>query len=89
MTHLFKSSLKSLSVLMMIALLLLSSFAFADDGKIPQRSDIDDQYKWKVEDIYPDTETWEKDFEIFKTVSANLNSLRENFPSQLLISLLS
>ncbi len=29
--------------------------------KIPQRSDIDDKYKWRLEDIYPKDELWEQD----------------------------
>lgn len=32
----------------------------ADTGDIPQRADIEDQYKWKVEDIYPSDEAWEE-----------------------------
>ncbi|HBC47335.1 MAG TPA: oligoendopeptidase F, partial [candidate division Zixibacteria bacterium] len=38
------------------------SFAIADNSKIPQRSDIAAQYKWKLEDIYPDTLAWQADF---------------------------
>jgi len=35
-------------------------------NEIPQRADIEDVYKWNVEDIYPDLETWEKDFSFVK-----------------------
>jgi len=48
---------------LIVALPLLSKGA---SDKIPQRSDIADQYKWKVEDIYPDTSSWEKDFNFLK-----------------------
>jgi len=30
--------------------------------KIPQRSEIPDKYKWKLQDIYPTDELWEQDF---------------------------
>ncbi|MDF1544843.1 MAG: oligoendopeptidase F [bacterium] len=41
--------------------------ALADDtGAIPKRADIEDQFKWKVEDIYPSIEAWEADFEFVK-----------------------
>ena len=33
---------------------------------IPQRADIDDQYKWNLADMYPDQAAWDKDFESFK-----------------------
>jgi len=34
----------------------------SDTGAIPQRADIEDKYKWRLSDIYPDTETWETDY---------------------------
>ncbi len=34
----------------------------ADDGSIPQREDIDDKYKWRVEDMYETLDAWESDF---------------------------
>lgn len=38
------------------------NFAQSEVKKIPQRSEIADQYKWRVEDIYPADSEWEKDF---------------------------
>jgi oligoendopeptidase F len=38
----------------------------ADTGSIPQRSDIDDKYKWKVEDVFPDNNAWEATFNSLK-----------------------
>ena len=38
------------------------STAIAETGAIPQRSDIDTRYKWRLEDIYPDTVTWNSEF---------------------------
>jgi oligoendopeptidase F len=34
----------------------------AKNGALPGRDDIPDQYKWRLEDIYPSDESWEKDF---------------------------
>ena len=38
---------------------------------LPNRADIDPAYKWKLEDIYPDNEQWEKDFLRLKALSAD------------------
>ncbi len=54
-----KSRTLILSVL--LSLLAASTLVFADEG-IPQRSDIDEQYLWNLESIYPSVEAWEKDF---------------------------
>lgn len=37
--------------------------------KLIQRSDIEEQYKWKTEDIYPSLEAWEKDFKKVRELS--------------------
>lgn len=34
--------------------------------KLPKREEIEQQYKWKLEDIYPSNEEWEKDFNKIK-----------------------
>ena len=34
----------------------------AQDGALPARDDIPAQHKWRLEDIYPGDELWEKDF---------------------------
>jgi oligoendopeptidase F len=31
-------------------------------GKVPERTDIEEKYKWNLEDIYPSPEAWEKSF---------------------------
>jgi len=44
--------------------LVFNVAAVAQESKqIPQRSDIDDKYKWRVEDIYEDTIAWQADYE--------------------------
>jgi len=34
----------------------------AQEGKLPTRDEIDDEDKWRIEDIYPSDEAWEADF---------------------------
>lgn len=31
--------------------------------ELPLRSEVDNEYKWVLEDIYPTDNDWEKDFE--------------------------
>lgn len=56
----FKNSL----ILSLVCLWLLTSMSAlaGDTGSIPQRADIEDKYKWKVEDIFPDNDAWERFF---------------------------
>ena len=51
--------------LLAICLVSISAMA-ADDGGLPQRADIEDKYKWQVEDIYPTIEAWTADFELLQ-----------------------
>ncbi|NLL87596.1 MAG: oligoendopeptidase F [Firmicutes bacterium] len=39
---------------------------------IPQRSEIADQYKWKLTDLYPSDQVWEQDFEELKQMMPSL-----------------
>ncbi len=54
------------SVLLVIALVVVltfgSIFAQSTTKTIPQRSDIDAKYKWRLEDIYTTDQLWEEDF---------------------------
>lgn len=36
---------------------------YAQDSSIPTRDEIDEQYKWRLEDIYETDKDWERDFE--------------------------
>lgn len=69
-----KKTITGWTSLFIMVFVLLSASAVLADGEIPQRSDIDDKYKWKVEDIYPDTLAWQKDFDYVK---ANLDILEQ------------
>jgi len=55
-----------ITIIVIPILLAVPLFAQSD---IPQRSDIDDEYKWNLEDIYPSIENWEEDY---KFVESNL-----------------
>ncbi|MDR2136699.1 MAG: oligoendopeptidase F [Synergistaceae bacterium] len=41
-------------------------------GKVPERAEIDEKYKWNLEDIYPSVEAWET---AFAALSPRLHSL--------------
>ncbi len=47
------------------------TLAATEIGSIPQREEIDDQYKWRVEDIYETIDEWEADFAVLQS---NLNA---------------
>ena len=49
-------------VLLFLLLNWINVFAQSNTKAIPQRSDIEEKYKWNLKDIYPTTEDWEKDF---------------------------
>ena len=61
-----KSKYFTITIVIISFLLAVPLFAQSD---IPQRSDIEDEYKWNLEDIYPNIEQWEEDY---KFVEANL-----------------
>jgi len=49
----------------------------ADVKKAPVRSEISDAYKWRLEDIYPTDEMWEKDFAQVKAWVPELEGYRD------------
>jgi oligoendopeptidase F len=46
----------------LVAFAFCSVFGQSQVKKIPQRSEIDDKYKWKLEDIFANDGLWEQDF---------------------------
>ncbi|PWB74041.1 oligoendopeptidase F [candidate division GN15 bacterium] len=50
------------------------STVFAQPKALPRRADIDAKYKWKVEDLFPSDEAWEKGY---ASLSQGLNRLDE------------
>jgi oligoendopeptidase F len=49
-------------ILLTAAILSLATGLHAQQSKIPQRSEISMQYKWRLQDIYPDSLAWQADF---------------------------
>jgi len=45
-------------------------------ASIPKRSEIPEQYKWRLEDIYQSNDLWEKDFTEVKNLAAKLPEFR-------------
>ncbi len=63
----------------LVVIVCCSAFGQSQVQKAPQRSEIDNKYKWKLGDIYPDDESWEQDF---ATVEAMLPQM-EKFKGRL------
>ncbi len=63
---------KSLRVVMLAGVLVMFAFSpiFGQSQvkKIPQRSEIAEKYKWRLQDIYPSDEKWEQDFSKVKAL---------------------
>ena len=58
-----------INVLLIIAISVLIAVPLFAQSDIPQRGDIDKEYKWNLADIYPTIEDWEVDYHY---VEANL-----------------
>ncbi len=69
----------SVSMTMILTALLFIGSAIPSYGevkKIPQRSEIDNKYKWKLEHIYPDTLAWLADYDLFKSRMGELEKYK-------------
>jgi oligoendopeptidase F len=58
----YSRRLPSVLVVLMTLLLIPAAVVFADEGAVPKREDIAEQYKWDLSALYPTDEAWEKDF---------------------------
>ena len=65
-------------VLVFLLFSWINLFAQSKTKAIPQRSDIAEKYKWKLEDIYPTTGDWEKDFTWLKGIIPQFSSFKEH-----------
>jgi len=63
-----------LLVMTMLVISLFSISALGASKAIPQRSDIEDKYKWDLDDLYSSDEAWEVDF---KFLDANIERLAQ------------
>lgn len=52
-----------------------SSFAFAG-GELPERSDVPDEFKWRLSDIYASDADWEREYETVRAEISKLSALR-------------
>lgn len=48
----------------------------ASGNALPKRKDIDSKFKWKLEDIYSDTDLWEKDFKTVKELTGQMGTFK-------------
>ncbi len=48
----------------------------AQGKTLPKRKDIEEKFKWKLEDIYKDKDTWEKDFKTVKELAAQMANFK-------------
>lgn len=55
---------------------LCSAFGQSQVKKIPQRSEIAEKYKWRLQDIYPSDEQWEQDFSGVEALLPEMNKYR-------------
>ena len=44
------------------------------EKEIKKRSQTDKKYHWRIEDLYHDTESWQKDFDRVKIMSQELSA---------------
>jgi oligoendopeptidase F len=51
------------AVLICLIFALTAPIVSAQEAKLLQRADIENKYKWHLDDIYPDTLAWQADFE--------------------------
>ncbi len=66
-----KSKYSVITIIIISISLVVPLFAQSD---IPQRSDIDDEYKWNIDDIYASIDDWEKDYQF---VVSNLDKFNK------------
>jgi len=65
-----------MSLIVILGLIFTVSFAGEMDNskRIPTRDEIEEQYRWNLADIYPNTDAWEKDFSY---VEENIDVLKQ------------
>ncbi|MFC1565362.1 oligoendopeptidase F [Candidatus Neomarinimicrobiota bacterium] len=66
------------STILIITISIFIVFPLFAQSDIPQRSDIEDEYKWNLEDIYPTIEDWERDYQFVESNLEKFDSFRGN-----------
>lgn len=62
----------------LIIALASANSAWAQTKAIPQRADIEDRYKWRLEDIYPSVAAWEADLNKVRAELPGLSAMQGN-----------
>jgi len=62
--------------LILVIFVISTAFAQTSVQKIPQRSEIPEKYKWKLEDIYPSDSLWEKDFSLVGSLMPGMEKFK-------------
>ncbi|NHZ87095.1 MAG: oligoendopeptidase F [Planctomycetia bacterium] len=70
-----KSKYYVITIIILSIMFIVPLFAQSD---IPQRSDIDEEYKWNLNDIYPNLEEWEKDYQFVESNLGKFDDYRGN-----------
>lgn len=66
-----------ISLIILLVMVISSPVGLlAETRQIPQRSDIDDKYKWNLEIMYPNLEAWENDFNFVEENYARLENYK-------------
>lgn len=77
--HTMRDTMKSkyyvITIIILSIMFIVPLFAQSD---IPQRSDIDEEYKWNLNDIYPNLEEWEKDYQFVESNLGKFDDYRGN-----------
>ena len=69
-------SIGIISIILLTVMITSPVRLMAETKQIPQRSDIDDKYKWNLEIMYPNLEAWEKDFNFVENNYARLEGYK-------------
>ena len=56
-----------------------SNFVLIGENMEKTRDQVETQYKWKVEDIYPDIKVWEEDYKVVSSMLPKLKEYQDTF----------
>jgi oligoendopeptidase F len=64
-------------VILLAVMLVITAFAvWAEEGDVPERSAIDNKYKWDLTDMYASDEAWEADYSYIESKIPELESYK-------------
>lgn len=68
----------TINTLLILAVSIIITLPIFAQSDIPQRSDIEEEYKWNLTDIYPTIEEWEKDYQFVEANLEKFDAFRGN-----------